>query len=55
MVLLVESGALLIGITIVVFILYNLNDPAALAVLDIATQIAVRLHCVLRVFGSIFH
>ncbi|KAI1793350.1 hypothetical protein LXA43DRAFT_1092892 [Ganoderma leucocontextum] len=38
--LLVESGALLIGITIVVFILYNLDDPAALAVLDIATQIA---------------
>ena len=40
--LLVESGALLIGITIVFFILYNLSDPAALAVLDIATQIAVR-------------
>ncbi|PIL22439.1 hypothetical protein GSI_15127 [Ganoderma sinense ZZ0214-1] len=38
--LLVESGALLIGITIVVFILYNLNDPAALAVLDVATQVA---------------
>ncbi len=40
--LLVESGVLLIGITIVVFVLYNLNDAAALAVLDIATQIAVR-------------
>lgn len=39
--LLVESGALLVGTTISLIILYNTHSPAALAILDIATQIAV--------------
>ncbi|KAM5537398.1 hypothetical protein V8D89_008917 [Ganoderma adspersum] len=38
--LLVESGALLVGTTISLIILYNTHSPAALAILDIATQIA---------------
>ena len=42
--LLVESGALLVGTTISLLILYNTHAPAALSVMDIATQIAVRPH-----------
>ncbi|TBU55417.1 hypothetical protein BD310DRAFT_933805 [Dichomitus squalens] len=39
---LVESGALLVGTTIAMLTLYNLENPAALSIMDIATQIAVR-------------
>ncbi|KAI1789705.1 hypothetical protein LXA43DRAFT_1096122 [Ganoderma leucocontextum] len=38
--LLVESGALLLGTTISLIVLYNIHAPAALAILDVATQIA---------------
>ena len=39
---LVESGALLVGTTIAMLVLYNIGSPVALSIMDIATQIAVR-------------